>query len=264
MSQISRPMQIMLAMVVVFALVWTVALKPKNDAEPVAAAPVTPAATAPPVAAGGAAAQSSLGKAVESANNAAGAANAATKRDEQQTGETAATTPAGTTPKRTPKTPAGTTPAGTTPSRPAATTPVGTTPRKPKPAAAKAKDDGSERSAEQRKADGVTEAIGKHLQAGRAVVVLVWSPKGGEDRVLYKRVKNQVDRRKGRVRIYFVPASQVGVYEGLLGSLNLGQTPSTIVIAPNNEAKVLGGLVSTARIDRLTSAALLIKPAPTK
>jgi hypothetical protein len=251
MNQVSRPMQIALAAVLVFAALWFVALKPKDDAaEPVAAGPATPAATSPkPVDAGGAAASSTLGKAVESANNAASSANAATKQREQQTGDTPASAPAATTP-------AGTTPATAAQSAPAANASTA--------AAAKTKGKSSARSASQRRADRLTEAVGKHLAAGRAVVVLVSSPTGSEDKILRKRVKNEINRRGGRVRVYFISVSKVGLYEGLLGSLNLGQTPSTIVIAPNNEAKVLGGLVSTARLDRLTSAALLLKPAKTK
>ncbi len=251
MNQVSRPMQIALAAVLVFAALWFVALKPKDDAaEPVAAGPVTPAATTPaPVAAGGAAATSSVGKAVESANNAASTANAATKRSEQQTGDApASTTPAGA--------PAGTTPAA---KAPAATTPTATTPAAKKAAAKEAKT--ATRSASQRRADRLTETVGKHLAKGRAVVVLVSSATGSEDRIIRKRLRKELNLRGGRVKVYFVSASKVGLYEGLLGSLNLGQTPSTVVIAPNNEAKVIGGLVSTARLDRLTSAALLLKPA---
>lgn len=255
MNQVSRPMQIALAAVLVFAALWFVALKPKDDAaEPVAAGPATPAATSPrPVDAGGAAASSTLGKAVESANNAANAANTATRQREQQTGDAASSAPAATSP-------AATTPGSAAkPAAPAASS-AATAAARAK--AKKAK--GTERSASQRRADRVTEAVGKHLAAGRAVVVLVSSPTGSEDKILRKRVKHEMNRRGGRVKVYFISVSKVGLYEGLLGSLNLGQTPSTIVIAPNNEAKVLGGLVSTARLDRLTSAALLLKPAKTK
>lgn len=251
MNQVSRPMQIALAAVLVFAALWFVALKPKDDAaEPVAAGPVTPAATTPrPVEAGGAGATTSVGKAVESANNAANTANTATRQSEQQTGEeTKAPAPA--------STPAATTPASTTPTaKPSSTATkapaVKTPPAKP----------ANTRSASQRRADRLTEAVGKHLAKGRAVVLLVSSPSGSEDKIIRKRVRNEINRRGGRVKVYFVSATKVGLYEGLLGSLNLSQTPSTIVIAPNNEAKVIGGLVSTARLDRLTSAALLLKPA---
>ncbi len=248
MNQVSRPMQIALAAVLVFAALWFVALKPKDDAaEPVAAGPVTPATTTPrPVDAGGAAASSTMGKVVESANDAANTANTATAKREQQTGEESSPSAS---------TPASTTPASTTPpaAKPAA---------KAKKPAAKAKaPEGSTRSASQRRADRLTETVGKHLAKRCAVVVVVSSPTGSEDKIIRKRVRNEISRRGGRVKVYFISATKIGLYEGLLGSLNLSQTPSTVVIAPNNEAKVLGGLVSTARLDRLTSAALLLKPA---
>jgi hypothetical protein len=245
MNQVSRPMQIMLAAVLVFAALWFVALKPKDDAiEPVAATPVTTTPRA--VDAGGAKAASAPGKAVEAANNAAKTANAATQKQEAQTGEdtAAATTSAAAT------SPKGTTPAGTTPAKAAK-------PTAKQKAKAKAK---AARSKAQREADRVTEQVAKDLKARRAVVVLVASTTGSEDKILRTRVTKQIDRRGGRVKVYLVPVKDVGVYDGLLGSLNIAQTPSTIVIASNNQAKVLGGLVSTARIDRLTSAALLVKP----
>ncbi len=117
--------------------------------------------------------------------------------------------------------------------------------------------DASGRSASQRAADRVITSIGNDLKAGEAVVVLVYQPGESVDEVLKKRVKNDIDRRKGRVNVYLIKAGQVGRYDGLFRDLSLAQTPSTVVIAPDNSAKVLGGLVSTPRIDRLTSAALL-------
>lgn len=244
MNQVSRPMQIMLLGVLVFAALWMTVLKPKDEAAEPAAA--TPVATSP-VAAGGETATSAPGKAVESANNAVAGANAATAQSETQTGEEAGTTPAATTP------------AGTTPGAADEKAAAKSTSKASAKAKAKAKKKAAETAAQQ-KADRITEQVAKDLRTRHAVVVLVAATKGSEDKILRTRVKKDIDRRKGRVKVYIISASQVGVYDGLLGSLNIAQTPSTIVIAPNNQAKVLGGLVSTARIDRLTSAALLVKP----
>ncbi|MBJ7471139.1 MAG: hypothetical protein JHD16_07545 [Solirubrobacteraceae bacterium] len=247
MNQVSKPMQIALGAVLVFAVLWFVALRPKEPAiEPVAATPATPAATTPASDAGGDPAQTGLGKAVETAKNGAAAADASTAAKEQQTGEETST-------------PAATTAPAADATQPAA---QGT------PAAAASKDaapkgESSNVSAAQRRADSAIRSIKRDLAARRAVVVLIWSKSGKEDTVLYRRIKNDIDRRGGRVRTYFIPVAQVGRYDGLLAGLAVGQTPSTIVIAPNNEAKVLGGLTSTERIDRLTSAALQIKPAAT-
>lgn len=238
MNQVSRPMQILLGAVLVFAVLWFVALKPKTAVEePIAAAPVTPATT-PRSAAGGAEAQTGLGKAVESANNVAAQSNSATAKAEAQTGEQ---TPAPNT-----STPATKAPAvnGSAAKGSAATK------------AAKADGDGGASSAQQKKANRTITAIKRDLAARRAAVVLVYQAKGKEDKILLKRVKNDINRRGGKVRTYYVHVSQVGYYDGLLSGLNLGQTPSTIVIAPDNQAKVLGGLTSTERIDRLTSSAI--------
>lgn len=243
MNQVSRPMQILLGAVLVFAVLWFVALKPKTAVEePIAAAPVTPATT-PRSAAGGAEAQTGLGKAVESANNVAAQSNSATAKAEAQTGEQ---TPAPNTSTPATKAPAanGSAANGSAAKGSAATK------------AAKADEDGGASSAQQKKANRTITAIKRDLAARRAAVVLVYQAKGKEDKILLKRVKNDINRRGGKVRTYYVHVSQVGYYDGLLSGLNLGQTPSTIVIAPDNQAKVLGGLTSTERIDRLTSSAI--------
>lgn len=236
MNQVSRPMQILLGAVLVFAVLWFVALKPKTPVEePIAAQPAATPATTPRSAAGGAEAQTGLGKAVESANNVAAQSNAATAKSEAQTGEQApAATPAPKTSNTSTKTPAA------------------------KGSAAAKTDDADDNasSAQQKKANATINAIKRDLAARRAAVVLVYQAKGKEDKILLKRVKSEIDRRRGKVRTYYVHVSQVGYYDGLLGGLNLAQTPSTIVIAPDNQAKVLGGLTSTERIDRLTSSAI--------
>src|SRR3954468_24315936 len=84
MSQISPPIRILLVGCVVFLAAWMTVLKPKDKAPaatPVAAAPATPR-----VAAGGEKAGTSLGRAVESANNASKTQAAANLRhgDESQ------------------------------------------------------------------------------------------------------------------------------------------------------------------------------------
>lgn len=239
-------MQIALAGVLVLAVVWFVALRPKEAAvEPVAA---TPATQAPAADAGGASAQTALGKTVETAKNGAASADAAVKAREAQTGEESTTA---SSPAATPNAAAGATGSG------AATGAVGR--KKAEPAA----DAKPKTNAAQKRADAAIRSIQRDLAARRAVVVLVYSKRGSEDKVLHARIKNDIDRRRGRVRPYFVNVSEVGRYDGLLAGLSLSQTPSTIVIAPSQEAKVLGGLTSTERIDRLTSAALQTKPVAT-
>ncbi len=242
-------MQIALGAVLVFAVLWFVALRPKEPAvEPVAATPATPAQT-PAADAGGAEAQTALGKTVESAKNAGASADAAVKARESQTGEEADTSA--------PAAPA-------TPSQNAAEgAPTGGAVAKSgSPVAQKKASNKAKVSAAQKSANRTIESIQRDLKARRAAVVLVWSPSGKEDKVLHTRIKNDISRRGGKVRPYFINVSDVGRYDGLLAGLALAQTPSTVVIAPNNEAKVLGGLTSTERIDRLTSAALQLKAAP--
>lgn len=247
MSQISTPMKIAGIAALVFAALWFTVMKPKDPvAEPVAATPAPAAATTTPrAAAGGAAAQSATGKLVEKANTAGAAASADAKKSESQTGEDTPSTPAAASSAASS---AGSSSAATPASTPARTTP-----------ATKASEDDAKPSASQTRADRVIEDVTKDLAKNHAVVVLIWSKNNPEDRELQRRVTREINRRKGKVRIYLIPVAEVGRYDGLLSGLAIGQTPSTIVIAPNHEAKVLGGLTSTARIDRLTSSAIQLK-----
>lgn len=249
MTQVSRPIQIMLALALVFVALWFTVLRPKEPvAEPVAATPAVPAETTPAADAGGAAAQTDLGKVVETAKNGAAAADAATAKSQAQTGETdPSATTSGAADAAAPTT-------GKPATAPAPTTPAAAKAAKGKPATSKA----------QASADAAIRKIKRDLKARRAVVVLVWSPSNKEDRVLKTRVTKQISRRGGRVTVHLINVRDVGRYDGLLSGLAIAQTPSTIVIAPSNEAKVLGGLVSTERIDRLTSSAVQTEPATTR
>ncbi len=232
MNQISRPMQIALAAVLVFAALWFVALKPSDE---IAAEPDIPVATTPATDPGGATPGSDVGKVIEDAQTAAKDADAAVAKREGLTGED-------------------------DPNAPAATTPAGGTAGGTKTGSG-VKADEDERSAAQRAAERTIRSIQADLKAGRAVVFLLWSKSGQEDRIVNRRVSSEINRRGGDVKVYKALVKDVGRYDGLIGSLNVMQTPSVVVIAPNNEAKVLGGLVSTVRIDRLTSSALLSEDA---
>ncbi|MFT4035029.1 MAG: hypothetical protein QM679_05585 [Patulibacter sp.] len=244
MTQLSRPMQMVLAAVLVFAALWFVVLQPKDEAvEPAAA---TPVATAPPVAAGGATAQTGMGKAIESANNAA--------QNAGQAGDAAASLdPEDAT---TPTSPASA--ASGSASQPAGAAATGSADR-----STGSGDHEAKRSKQQRIADALTRQVASDLKAGKAVVLLIANSTSPEDRIMRVRVTSQIARRGGNVRVYVIPAGKVGSYEGLLGTLNIASTPATVVIAPDHEAKVLPGIASVVRIDRLTSAAVQAEPAAT-
>jgi hypothetical protein len=264
MTKVPRYLQISLAVVLVFAIAWFLVLRPKTaDVAAAPTAPVETAATTTPKAdAGGASAETAVGKTIENARNAADSDSAKITQsaNSQQTGEEnpTASTPAASTPPASKST----APATTTP---AATTPAGTTP------AAGTKPKTLKVSASQAHANKIITKIQSDLKAGRVPVVLVYTPtkkvhKTGvhaEDWLMRLIVKKKINRRHGKVHAYFINVDQVGRYDGLLAGLNLAQTPSTIVIAPNDQAKVLGGFASVERINRLTSAALLSKPAKT-
>ncbi|MDQ8044816.1 MAG: hypothetical protein AAGC46_09265 [Solirubrobacteraceae bacterium] len=261
MNQVSPPMRFALAATLVLVLVWFAVLKPKNNADT-----STPVAT--PATASTASSSSSTGKtnsaldqtayaAVGKAKAAADAASADAHKQESQTGESGHEDAASASSKAS----ATKSTAATTPDTKASAATKSTATGTAAGTAAKATGTAAKATPKLTHADRVILKIKKDLAAQKAVVVLIWSKTGDEDKVLYKVIKNKIDLRHGKVKTYFIPVDQVGRYDGLLSGLAIGQTPSTIVIAPNNQAKVIGGLTSAARLDRLTSSAVLIKPA---
>lgn len=238
-SQISRPMQILLALVVVLAIAYFTVLKPGGGEEivepPVAAAPTTPAADA-----GGAAAQTGVGQIVETAQNAGADANAAVAAREGQTGEEAPTTGA---------------PAATTPGAPAGTTPgaAGT-----KQSAKEIRRARADRKLKKDAAEMVR-SIQNGQKNGRVAVILVAAKGGVEDERTAKRVKD-LPKRRTKVQVYRIPVNKIAAYEAIVGNLALAQTPSLVIVAPDGTSKVLGGYVATERILRLIDSAGQIKP----
>ena len=267
MSQVSKPMQILLGVAVLFAVVYFVALRPKpgGSAEPAAA---VPAASTPVAldAAGGAVAKTGLGKTIEKANNTKASSDAEATRESNTTADGAnggsasvtssAAVASGAAGAAATKT---TTVHATTPNGTTVTATKTTTVAAARAAAIKAKAAAAVAgvSHAQLHAYHVIDGIKGDLAHNRAVVFFFWSPSGDEDRMVHTIVTKQIDTHHGKVRVYVANVNDVGLYNGLIGDLPVAQSPSLLVIAPDSQTIVLGGLTSVARINRLTSAALL-------
>lgn len=244
MNQVSRPMQILLAAVLLLAAAWFTVLKPNPDGDVIDTPVATTAGTTPPVAAGGAAAESAVGKVIETANNGAAAANDAVAKSEAQTGETD--------------------PNATSPQGDAAATGSADAEQSgsASPSAA-SKAAASQKAETDKKVQQTIRTVKREMKAGRPVVLFIYEKGGIEDKLVATQMKRIRGAAKS-LKVITIPAKKIGAYDPLVGSLSIGQVPATVVIAPDGTAKVIGGYTSTVRITRLINAAGKIKPVDEK
>ena len=203
MSQISKPMQIALAAVVVFAVAWFLFLRPSDDADTTAEAPTTQ--QAPGV--------TGLTNAVKQAEKAKTVSEARNTTAEKATGEqTTATTPT-----------TGSTKTPTTGGK-KTVTPAGPPVKDP------ARDSGDP-------SDGILDQL-----KGQRVAVLLFSGDGSDDRAAIRAVR-AVGREDGKTIVRVTSIRNVGKYATITDKLGIQQAPSTIIIGSDLVAQRLDGLI---------------------
>lgn len=206
MSQISKPMQIALAAVVVFAIAWFLFLRPSDDTETATQTETT--AQAPGV--------TGLTNAAKKAAVAKTAAEARNKKAEEATGEETTTTNSGSsTTKTTPAT-------GTSTNK--SVTPAGPPVKDP------ARDSGDP-------ADGVLDQL-----KGKRVAIVLFTGDGADDRTATAAVR-AVGRENKNVIVRVTSIRNVGKYASITDKLNINQAPSTIIIGSDMVAQVLTGII---------------------
>jgi hypothetical protein len=222
MSQISPPIRILLIGAVAFLAAWMLFLRPSDSAGPPAAATPT---TAQPraVDAGGQKAESLAGKAVEKANNAAAAQNAATNAVENATGEEA-TKAAG---------------SGSA----TATTPAETGGTAPK------------LTDEVAKEGGLPLRVLGALADRKVVVLLFWSPKSPEDKAVRKAL-TRIDRHHNKVLAHATNVKKISSYAQITRGAEVEQSPTIVVVDRDREVSTLVGFVDRATIDQAVTDAL--------
>jgi hypothetical protein len=211
-DQVSKPVLIALAAVVVFAAAKFTVLRPKTDSGS------TPAvATAP--------GQAGLQSAIDKANNAVGVSKQSATRSEQAaaaaSGDAApAAAPAKAKAKAT---------ATAKPAKPAAIAPA-----KPEP-----KLEDGDRSG----------PILSALDNGKVVVALFYNPHGSDDNAALRAVRS-ANRRHGRVVLHSIPIEDVGEYNALTSGVQVLQAPTILVIGPDHKARTVVGYTEVKEIDQ--------------
>lgn len=203
-DQVSRPMQIALVAVVLLAGMWFAVLRPKADT-------ATPAAPAPGTA--------GLSSAVDKANGAAAASDAANAATQAASGETAAA----------PSTDA----TASAPVAKAAAKPTTASSAKAKADAAGAASDKSERLLA-KIADGKT-------------VVMAFYGKGADDRAARRAVRRATEG-DSRVVVGSAPIAKVGQYEAMTSGVEVLTAPTVLVIGKGREAVALTGYLDQRNV----------------
>jgi hypothetical protein len=209
-DQVSKPVLIALAAIVVFAAAKFTVLRPKTDSGS------TPAvATAP--------GQAGLQSAVDKANNAVGVSKQSATRSEQAAA-TASVDAAPAAAKAKAKATATAKPA-----KPAAIAPA-----KPEP-----KLEDGDRSG----------PILSALDNGKVVVALFYNPHGSDDNAALRAVRS-ANRRHGRVVLHSIPIEDVGDYNALTSGVQVLQAPTILVIGPDHKARTVVGYTEVKEIDQ--------------
>jgi len=226
MSQISPPIRILLVCAVAFLAAWMLFLRPKDEAgTPAASAPSAPATR--PVDAGGSTAGSFAGKAVEKANNAAAASDAANENLAAATGEKPADAPTATA----------STPAAKPADEPAASAASGAP-------TAKAAD-----------ANGLPLRVLRAMGERKVVVLLFWSPKSVDDKAVRKALTG-IDRHKGKVLAHATNVKKIAAYAPITRGADVKQSPTVVIVDRDRTVKTLVGYVDRVTIDQAVSDAL--------
>jgi type IV secretory pathway VirB10-like protein len=219
MTEVSRPVQIALLAVVLFAVAWFVALKPGDSNESTTAAAPAPAQTT------------------------AASEPTPTKTTAEKAPEP--TTQSSAQPAETPAKGSVEEVAAVGADRAsAAVVRASGTPS----ASAQVDDDVVEVSA-------LPADVRRAISKKQVVVLLFWNNKGADDVAVFRSVKH-LSRRGGRVYVKTDSAKHVSDYSGITGGAQVLQTPTVIVVDRKKKAITLPGYVDGATINHVVGIAV--------
>ncbi|HEY1688820.1 MAG TPA: hypothetical protein VGF95_08140 [Solirubrobacteraceae bacterium] len=248
MSQLSRPYQIALLVVLVFAAAWFVVLKPHHPGGGESSAATTPPAVSPP-------AQSDTGG--SSAPSAVAQEKAAAKpshvykgpvpglhgltRDVRKAHEAVGTTQRKDQEIQRAANHVGTAQQGASgkhASAPAKSDPTSSTPHAGTPPQSQTSGRGGSRAVQ----------VSRQLHEGRTVLLLFWNPQASADVSVHKQVQ-AVSRSLGhKVAASYARPREVGSFGTVTRDVTVNQTPTLLLINPKGEVNTLTGLTDAFAI----------------
>jgi hypothetical protein len=236
MDQVSRPVQIVLAVTLLFAALWFVALRPKSSAGGESASAPTPAAqTTPAPSSGAAPGTEGLKGAVDKANGAVATANADAERAAQSSadGSAAASSSA---------------PAASG-ARPAA---VANTARRAAAGSAGAT------SAHQAAGSPQVRAVKSALRHHKAVAIAFVDPNTADARAVAQEVQH-VSHFGGRAVTLAVPLAKLSDYDFITNKVEVTVAPTVVIVDPRRRATTIVGFADRGEIEQRLADALAVK-----
>ena len=210
MDQVSKPVLIALAAVLVFVVAHFTVLAPKTSSGP------APAPQAP----GQQGLENAIGKANKAVSESQSSANRTEQAAKAASGESTAAA-------KTAK-PAATKAASKPVAKPAAA------PAKPLPKLAEGDRSGP---------------MLQDLADGKVVVALFYNLHGSDDNAALRAVRS-ANRRHGRVVLHSIPIDSVGDYDAITTGVKVMQAPTVLVIGPDHKARTIVGYTEVKEIDQ--------------
>jgi hypothetical protein len=101
--------------------------------------------------------------------------------------------------------------------------------------------------------------VKKALDRNKVVVLLIWNPKGSDD----KDVKSAVDglsRRNGKVAVFTDRPENIAKYTSITAVENIAQSPALIVVNRDEVARKATGYLDSVTVDQYVVDALAGAP----
>jgi hypothetical protein len=225
MDQISRPVQVVLAVTLLFAALWFVALRPKSSAGGGPAATPAPEAQTTPAPSGGAApGTEGLKRAVDQARGAVATANGDAARASRSSADTAAPPKA---------------------AQPATSSSSARPATAPHPAAR------PERT-------GPASLVEAALRQRKAVAIAFVDPKTADARAVAQEMRH-VSRFDGRAVALAVPLTKLSDYDFITNRVEVTVAPTVVIVDPRRRATTIVGFTDRGEIEQRLADALAVK-----
>jgi len=88
------------------------------------------------------------------------------------------------------------------------------------------------------------------LKRGELVTVLFWNPKGIVDRVVHRELQAVGHGSRGKVAVFAAGASQVGSFGSFTKAVQVNETPTIVIVNPHGQATTLTGLTDAFSIEQ--------------
>jgi hypothetical protein len=250
MVQLSRPYQIALGALALFAIVWLLALRghSSSTSEP-SASPPTPSQPSPTTSVyhGSAPGVTGLTRDLAKAHGAVGASEQNAKQLEQRSAQASGGTVSGTpTATSAPRAGAPTTSSAAKAAAPAVRSPSAAA----SPAAPKTGNRSSAGPVPGVSTPTMQAQVEGELKQGKIVTVLFWNPKAADDVAVNGQLRSASGRLHGAVSVHVALASEAGSFGSIIRGVQVYGTPTIMIINKHGRAQTLTGYTDAYSIEQ--------------